>query len=219
MRKALLFSIMLAFGGASSVHAQVFPLYPSDALVVQQGLIQFNSCITGLPGCYSRYYYPGYSRGYYRKPPTKKERVLRVLGAAAIGGGYGYAITGTGEGALRGTGFGGAAGLTGEIVESYFGERAPAPRGRQVVYEQRRIRTEPIRPTRYEFRLRNESRFYREVYDGDDYIARMAPGEIWSVPLPEVRYQSWPVKPTDGGGWTYGDRELPTATETGWVFR
>jgi len=127
LRKLLFFSIAAFVFASTLTYGQVFSLYPPDALVVQHGLIQFNSCVTGLPGCYYGYHPYGYGYGHRRQPVTKKERVLRILMVGGAGAGSGYAITGTGQGAARGAGAGTAVGLIGEVFGSYFGGRGRGP--------------------------------------------------------------------------------------------
>lgn len=65
--------------------------------------------------------------------------------------------------------------------------------------------------------LKNSTRFYVEVYDGEKYLGRLGAGRQWRVPAPNEFYQGFALIPNNGGSLTEG---IPCrqGTDGGWNF-
>jgi len=176
-----------------------------------------------------RTFYPVLDRNC--KPLGKRQRWERGIGLTLAGAVIGGIVDG-----WKGAGKGAAAGGAGALIndsrycnpeqkqEEIYYPSDPLPerggasrRPTGGVFSTRPLAGPAADSREGEFELSNATRFLVEVYDGNEYLGRMKPGEVWHVDAPLNQYDGYALIPNKRGKLSKDtvDRDV---SDRGWVF-
>lgn len=144
-------------------------------------------------------------------------RPVKIAIGAGIGAGLGYGISGNGRGAAIGGAVGGIIGLIAGRNKKPDYHQSQQPYYSPQQEQEPVAEPEPQEQEQGEFQLFNRTSFSLDVYDGNEFLGRMKPGESWGVDAPRVAFRAEGRIPNNKGGISVDSTDI-RATDNGWEF-